>query len=328
MHTPAAYGQWSVFDHNGDNQLVVLGTRFGIWWPWYGKFEVGWFQLLQPWIGAGTSSVAPVFVSQDRDLCHVQLHPTWLELTSESRSWSVVTYLYSGHLPVGLYLGLGSFCKLIHSFISVNATVAWYPAETNTCALVTQWPEEVHDMANKGVLGVFTLNCLQTGYWVRVDFHIVMDWAHVLVIVQCQTDGGSLSCKDSAVVWQSFGQLAAGCLTMLEMVLADRSCPHSLVYFGTISVDFIMWSLCFSKLIELSLGFLSGDHAFTYSFNEVVPLGIIVMRSWWKVGCPQGADRFSIDLCRDLYFETNGRGWGSGHASSSIWPGSICISNC
>ena len=32
-----------------------------------------------------------------RDLCHVQLHPTWL-----------VSYLYSGHLPVGLYLGRGS----------------------------------------------------------------------------------------------------------------------------------------------------------------------------------------------------------------------------
>ena len=41
------------------------------------------------------------------------------------------------------------------------------------------------------------------------------------------------------------------------------------VHFGAISVDFIMWSLCFTKLIELSLGFLSGDHAFAYSFNEV-----------------------------------------------------------
>ena len=43
-------------------------------------------------------------------------------------------------------------------------------------------------------------------------------------------------------------------------------------------------------------------------------------------GCRQGADQFGIDLCRGhgfLYFETNGRGWGSGHASSSIWPGGI-----
>ena len=41
IHTPAAYGQLSVFDHNGDNQLAVLGTGYGIWWPWYGQFEIG-----------------------------------------------------------------------------------------------------------------------------------------------------------------------------------------------------------------------------------------------------------------------------------------------
>ena len=102
MHTPAAYGQWSVFNHNGDNQLAVLGAIYGIWWPWYDQFEVGWLKTLQLWLGAGTSSVAPVLVSQDRDLYHVQLHPIWFEPTSECRSWPVVSYLYSGHLPVGL----------------------------------------------------------------------------------------------------------------------------------------------------------------------------------------------------------------------------------
>ena len=45
MHTPAAYDQWSVFDHNGGNQLAVLGTGYGIWWPWYGQFEVGDYNL-------------------------------------------------------------------------------------------------------------------------------------------------------------------------------------------------------------------------------------------------------------------------------------------
>ena len=34
----------------------------------------------------------------------------------------------------------GLFCKLIHFFISLNATVAWYPAETDMCVLVTQLP--------------------------------------------------------------------------------------------------------------------------------------------------------------------------------------------
>ena len=142
------------------------------------------------------------------------------------------------------------------------------PAEANTCALVTQWPKQFHDMANERVLRVFTLNCLQTGHWVRVDYHIMMDWVHVLVIVQCQTYGCSLSCKDGAVVWQSFGQLAAGCLTILEMGVDDRRCPHFLIHFGAISVDFIIWSLCFTILIELSLGFLSGDHAFTSSMRS------------------------------------------------------------
>ena len=41
LHTSAAYGQWSVFDHNGDKQSAVLGTRYGTWWPLYGRFEVG-----------------------------------------------------------------------------------------------------------------------------------------------------------------------------------------------------------------------------------------------------------------------------------------------
>ena len=92
----------------------------------------------------------------------------------------------------------------------------------------------------------------------------------MLVIVQCQTDGCSLSCKDGAIVWQSFGKLAAGCLAILEMVVDDCCCPRSLLHFGAISVDIIMGSLRFMILTELSLGFLSGDHAFAYSFNEVV----------------------------------------------------------
>ena len=32
----------------------------------------------------------------------------------------------------------GLSCQLVHFFISLNTTVAWYPAETNTYAFVTQ----------------------------------------------------------------------------------------------------------------------------------------------------------------------------------------------
>ena len=83
-------------------------NKYRTWWPWYGQFEVGWLQPLQLWLSAGISSVALVLVSKDRDLCHVQLHPTWFEPTAECRSWPVASNLYSGHLPVGLYLGRGS----------------------------------------------------------------------------------------------------------------------------------------------------------------------------------------------------------------------------
>ena len=122
----------------------------------------------------------------------------------------------------------GLLRQLVNSFISVYATMAWYPAETNICVFVIQQPEEVHDMANKRVLSVFTLNRLQAGHWVRVNYYIVVDWALVLVIVQCQSDGCSLSSKDGANVWQSFGQVAKSCLTILEMTVDNCRCPYSL----------------------------------------------------------------------------------------------------
>ena len=149
-------------------------------------------------------------------------------------------------------------------------------------------------MANKRVLGVFTLNCVQTGHWVRVDYYIMMDWAHVLVIVQCQTDGCSLSCKDGAVVWQSFsavgGRLSRHSgnggwwppLPPLTRLFLSHQCRLHHV------------PLVITKLIELSLGFLSRDYAFTYSFNEVVSLGIVIMRSWWEVGCPLGQTNWAL----------------------------------
>ena len=43
---------------------------------------------------------APMLVSRERDLCHVRLHPTWFESTSECRSWTVASNLYNEHLPM------------------------------------------------------------------------------------------------------------------------------------------------------------------------------------------------------------------------------------
>ena len=84
LHIPAAYGV--VFDYSGDKQSVVLGTRYGTWWPLYGQFEVRWLKPLQLWLSAGIPLVAPMLVSRGRDLCHLQPHPTWFEPTAECRS--------------------------------------------------------------------------------------------------------------------------------------------------------------------------------------------------------------------------------------------------
>ena len=72
---------------------------------------------------------------------------------------------------------------------------------------------------------VFPLHRLQAGYWVRVDYYIMVNRIHVPVIVQCQIDGCSINSKDGAVVWQSFRAMAVGCLTILEMEVDDCSWP-------------------------------------------------------------------------------------------------------
>ena len=78
LHNPGAYGQCSVFDHNGDKQLAVLGTTYWTLWPLYDQLEVGWLQPLQLWLKMEFLE-ASVLASRDRDLCRVQLHPTWFE---------------------------------------------------------------------------------------------------------------------------------------------------------------------------------------------------------------------------------------------------------
>ena len=74
----------------------------------YGEINKRNFSNPHPLLGAGISSVASVLVSRDRDLCHVELHLTCLKPTVGCRSWPVASNLYSGQLPVGLYLVRGS----------------------------------------------------------------------------------------------------------------------------------------------------------------------------------------------------------------------------
>ena len=116
----------------------------------------------------------------------------------------------------------------------------------------------------------------------------MVNWVHVPVIVQCQCDGGSLSSRDGAVVSHSFEQMAASCLTYLEMAIDNCCFPYPLVHFGSISVDFVVWSLSLTKFIEFSLGFMAGNHAFANSVDDVVSLRIVLVRSWWKLGVLRG----------------------------------------
>ena len=202
-----------------------------------------------------------------------------------------------------------SFASLVHYLIPLYATMAWHPAEADMSTFVAQCPEEIHDLANEKVVSIFTFNRLQARHWVRVDYDIVLCRIHVPIIVQCQCDCCCLSSKDGTVIWESFGQLAASRLTILEMAVDDCWCPHSLVNLRSVSVDFIMWSLSIVILCEFGLSLFSCDQAFADPFNEAVSLRFVFMCSWPEGWCLQGADRFYVNLCRShgfLYFETDG----------------------
>ena len=170
--------------------------------------------------------------------------------------------------------------------------MVWHLAEADTTAPVAQCPEEIYDLANERIVGIFALNCLQARHWVRVDYDIVLYRTHVPIVVQCQGDGCCLSSKDGTVIWESLGQLAVSHLTILEMAVDDRCCPYSLVNLRSVSVDFIMWSLSIAILSEFGLSLFSCNHTFAHPFNEAVSLRIVFMCSWRKGRRPHGADRF------------------------------------
>ena len=107
--------------------------------------------------------------------------------------------------------------------------MTWYPVEANTRGFVAQHPEEVHDIADESFFSIFVLNHLQARHWVKVDYSIMLHRIHAPMILQCQDDGCSLSIKDGAVIQESFRQLAASCLTILEMAIDDCCCPHSFI---------------------------------------------------------------------------------------------------
>ena len=118
LHTPGAYGQCSMFDHSGDKQPVVLGTRYGTWWPWYSQFEVGWSRPLQLWLSARISLVAPMLVSQGRDPMHSYI-PLGLNQLLNVRVDQWLQICIVGTCQWVYILVEGLFCQLVHSFPSM-----------------------------------------------------------------------------------------------------------------------------------------------------------------------------------------------------------------
>ena len=65
-YIPGVCAQLSESGHNAGKQLVVLETRYGILWPWYGQFVVRLSQPPQLWSGAEISWVVLVLVSMSQ----------------------------------------------------------------------------------------------------------------------------------------------------------------------------------------------------------------------------------------------------------------------
>ena len=107
LHTPMSI--WSMLSVWPQWWQAVGGIREKICdfvsfvWPIRSRVITTSSALVKCWNFFGGPSVG----SKNRDICHVQLHPTRFEPTTECRIWPVASNLYSEHLPVGLYLGRG-----------------------------------------------------------------------------------------------------------------------------------------------------------------------------------------------------------------------------
>ena len=262
-----------------------------------------------------------ISVGFQTDFCHVQTHHTWFKPPAGYSSWLVASHLHNKHLPASLCHDSSSVaCCLFRCFITLNATVVWHPAETDTCRYRLV-PRRIRDMATDRVLSIFpSIVYLQDIQPSKQQHHVVR--------VPCadntpvpglwlwpQQQGG-------AIVWESFGQVVASCFNILEMgvELQITTAAHTLSFIldplvQTLSRD--PWLLWYS--LNLDWVFLKGS--FANSFIEFVPLCVTFVCSWQKAGCPQGTDQFPVDLCRGHGCQATATiGKPMGHASYSIWP--------
>ena len=165
----------------------------------------------------------------------------------------------------------GLFCQLVHYLITLNVTMAWHRAEA-------QCPEEVH-MSNQGFEHLRPqLPASKTSSPSRIQHRVYR--IHVPIIVQWHGNGCSLSSKDGSVIRESFGQLTTGRLTMLEMAVDDRRCPHPIVnvcVFGWLLIKMWQVLLCkfffFKSNLEFVTWYIPGYSWLNKQKDRVVHMG-------------------------------------------------------
>ena len=136
-------------------------------------------------------------------------------------------------------------CELIDPPITPNNTMVCYPVESETCEFILQYPEEIYDMANEGsslfspsIAGKQdvgseknTTSCCK----------VSICWYQSSVRMMAVTSGAKMVLG----IFSASGNIFSQYSSILEMAVYDCYCPHSCLYLGSITVDFIMWFIEF-----------------------------------------------------------------------------------
>ena len=160
----------------------------------------------------------------------------------------------------------------------------WPGSQQDISAFVAQCPEEVHDMATE-MVSPFSLS-LACNQHMESEYTTVLYRVRVPIILQCQGDGSTLSSNDTAVIWQSYGQLVASRLAILKTAILELSLSVAFIKQVVHEHHDTPW---------VGPGLL---WSYIHSFNEVVFLRITFVCSQWKAWCLQGADKFHLNFCR------------------------------
>ena len=226
---------------------MVLGTRHGTLWPIRSRVITTSSALVRCWTLLGGPSVGFI---RCRSLPCTETS-LWFEPPVGYWSLLMVSNLHNEQSSSGLCHGHGSTLPAgVHHYSQCHNGLApnrsWYMWLCRSMPIGGSWYDKWE--------GFVYLHPQSPAIW--VEYSIVLYRNHVPIIVQCQGNGCSHSSKNGVVVQESFGHLATGHPTILEIAVGDRRCPHHLVNLRSVSSDFIMWSLSIMILSEFGLGLI------------------------------------------------------------------------